>query len=225
VNRNAIFLFGSALWLSAVFPFPVKASDVSLEQQVKEVASRLEGVMDTSAQAATHPKASNVRMTTCRVSVTGDESTTGNATIFLYQEQALSDNLVKPYRQRFLQLSASPYSRSVRSQSFKPTNPSAWTGFCNRPDVDRVLKLTDLGRPVCNVFLRPSGENYVGNTPANGCPANVRGAVRITNHIELYKTGMDTWDRGFDANGKQVWGAKAESYQFRRTSEPNTKDR
>jgi hypothetical protein len=26
---------------------------------------------------------------------------------------------------------------------------------------------------------------------------------------------MDTWDRGFDANGNQVWGADGESYQYR----------
>ena len=26
---------------------------------------------------------------------------------------------------------------------------------------------------------------------------------------------METWDRGFDADGKQVWGAREDSYQFR----------
>jgi len=27
---------------------------------------------------------------------------------------------------------------------------------------------------------------------------------------------MNTWDRGFDATGNQVWGAKDKPYQFRR---------
>ncbi|NJK53170.1 MAG: hypothetical protein HC936_10800 [Leptolyngbyaceae cyanobacterium SU_3_3] len=34
--------------------------------------------------------------------------------------------------------------------------------------------------------------------------------------MTLYKSGMETWDRGYDARGKQVWGAKTESYQYRR---------
>jgi hypothetical protein len=30
---------------------------------------------------------------------------------------------------------------------------------------------------------------------------------------------MITWDRGFDAEGKQVWGATAGGYIFRRVDE------
>ncbi|MGA7933550.1 MAG: chromophore lyase CpcT/CpeT [Kovacikia sp.] len=183
------------------------------------MASRLEGIMDTSAQAVANPKAPQVRMTTCRVTVANavprSQGSSGE-TVVLYQEQALFRDLTKPYRQRFLQISPSLYSQSVRSRSFKPANPSLWTGFCNKPAADRVLQPKDLGSPVCDVFLKRSGQDYIGNTPVNGCLANFRGAVRITNHIELSTTGMDTWDRGFDANGKQVWGAKAESYQYRR---------
>nr|MBX2862941.1 hypothetical protein [Leptolyngbyaceae cyanobacterium MAG.088] len=39
--------------------------------------------------------------------------------------------------------------------------------------------------------------------------------VRLTNTIVLHQDGMDTWDRGFDSNGLQVWGAEAEPYQYR----------
>lgn len=172
--------------------------------------------MDTTAQANANAKAPNVRMTTCRVSLTTTDADFQRQSIFLYQEQALSEKLANPYRQRFLQISSSVYSQSVRSRSFKPVNPSAWINFCDKPDRDRTIQTDDLGTAVCNVFLRRSGDDYVGNTPVDGCPANVRGAVRIKNHIVLRAIGMDTWDRGFDAAGKQVWGATAESYQFRR---------
>jgi hypothetical protein len=221
--RSAVPFLVGVCCLTTAPPFNANASSVSasnpvLNQQVEEVASRLEGIMDTSAQAATNSKAPNVRMTTCRIQVTDVASANAGESVFLYQEQALSKDLAKPYRQRFLQLSPSLYSQSVRSRSFKPANPSSWTGFCNKPTADRTLQLKDLGTPVCNVFLRRSGEDYTGNTPIDGCAAKVRGAVRITNHIELHTTGMDTWDRGFDASGKQVWGAKAESYQYRRVN-------
>jgi hypothetical protein len=64
---------------------------------------------------------------------------------------------------------------------------------------------------------------YVGETQPGGCPANVRGAVKITNTIILNSAGMETWDRGFDANGKQVWGAQDESYQYRWLQKDNKK--
>ncbi|NEO03426.1 MAG: hypothetical protein F6K50_51450 [Moorea sp. SIO3I7] len=60
-----------------------------------------------------------------------------------------------------------------------------------------------------------SQENYIGQTPEDGCPTNYRGAVSITNTIILHKEGMDTLDRGFDAAGNLVWGAKDLPYQFR----------
>jgi hypothetical protein len=210
-----------ALWLGAAglalvpptLAQPTTAPAIPVEQQVEEIAARLEGVMDTSAQARVKPNAPNVRMTTCRIQVLNANAT--DAT-FLYQEQAMATNLGKPYRQRFLQLTPSRSSQMVRSLAFRPPNPAALINFCDRANRDRIVNASDLGTPVCTVFLKRSGERYIGNTPADGCPANVRGAVRITNHIVLHTDGMDTWDRGYDANGKQVWGAKAESYQFRR---------
>jgi hypothetical protein len=206
--------------IALIFPYlliaaaPAHSDGLPLEQQVEAVAARLEGVMSTAAQSRANLKAANVRMTTCRVTLAGNAAPSN--TILLYQEQALAKELAKPYRQRFLQLSASPVSQSVRSRSFKPVNPTAWINFCDKPVGDRLVQTKDLGTTICSVFLRRSGDAYVGNTPADGCPANVRGAVRIKNHIVLRLDGMDTWDQGFDAAGKQVWGAKAESYQFRR---------
>jgi len=185
-----------------------------LEEQAEDIATRLEGVMDTAEQAASNPKVSHVRMVTCRVTLTGNEVTPSG--ILLYQEQAIADNVSKPYRQRFLQLTPSPHSQTVRSLAFRPTNTAAWINFCDKPAGDRRLQPSDLGNPVCSVFLKQSGLDYVGNTPVDGCPAKIRGAVRITNHIVLHPTGMDTWDRGYNAAGKQVWGAQSESYRFRK---------
>jgi hypothetical protein len=185
-----------------------------LTQQVQEVASFLEGKMNTSAQAQVNPKVSAVQITTCRERLQNSQVDQGS--IALYQEQALMRDLSKPYRQRFLVLSASPYSQSVRSLAYRPATLTQWAGLCKRSESDRVVSTQALGQPVCSVFLRRSGSNYVGNTPVDGCPANVRGAVRITNHIKLSASGMETWDRGFDAKGKQVWGAVDQSYQFRR---------
>jgi hypothetical protein len=68
-------------------------------------------------------------------------------------------------------------------------------GLCNQPEAKRVIRQSDIGEVTCSVFLKPEGENYVGQTPTAGCPTNVRGAVRITNTILLHQAGMDTQDR------------------------------
>lgn len=205
------------------------AEVVPLEQQVREVTSRLLGTLDTSAQAKANPQFVSVRMTTCKIQVTDNASRLAGATqsagatpsafppVFLYQEQALSKRLNRPYRQRFMQISPDSDGMSVQSLSFKPAEPDRWIGFCNRPVAERIVPLHIIGEPICSVRLTRSGTTYIGKTPPEGCPANVRGAVKITNTIVLSDVGMDTSDRGFDANGKQVWGAAAnEVYQFRR---------
>lgn len=180
-----------------------------LEPQVEDVATHLVGIMETSAQAATNPDAPSVRMTTCRVRVEARDS------VFLYQEQALTQRLQKPYRQRFLQLAPSAAENSIESKAFKPLDPQRWIGLCDRAEEQRILQPSDLIEAGCSVFLVPVNQIYVGNTQAGGCATNFRGAVRITNTVFLHAAGMDTWDRGFDAQGNQVWGAKDQSYQFR----------
>ncbi|HIK13703.1 MAG TPA: chromophore lyase CpcT/CpeT [Leptolyngbyaceae cyanobacterium M33_DOE_097] len=191
-------------------------AELPLDQQAQEVVQRLTGKMDTTRQAASNPKVAKVQMTTCLL----QQPEANQSRFLLYQEQALLEDLSKPYRQRFLEISPQPFSQTVRSRAFKPTNPTAFVNFCDRPLVQRVFSPQDLGEAVCSVFLKRVGEDYVGVTPVTGCPANVRGAVRITNQITLRKDEMDTWDRGFDAKGKQVWGAQSEAYQFRRTVTP-----
>ncbi|NJP09564.1 MAG: chorismate mutase [Leptolyngbyaceae cyanobacterium RU_5_1] len=216
-HRSMAAVLISISWLTTTRPSLAQtptSSTLSLAQQADEVSSLLEGKMDTSAQAMANSKAPSVRMTTCRIQVSGTPA--NQPSIFLYQEQALTHKLAQPYRQRFLEISPNPSSQSVRSLSFKPANPAPWAGFCNKPTAERIVNRNDLGSPICSVFLKRSGNRYIGNTPINGCPTNVRGAVRVTNRIELSKSGMNTWDRGFDANGKQVWGAQSESYQYRR---------
>ncbi|BDA67289.1 hypothetical protein RIVM261_026480 [Rivularia sp. IAM M-261] len=216
-----IVLLGASLLSNYTLVAVAQDKAVPSQQQVEEVAQRLEGIMDTSARARVNPKAANVRMTACRISLNENAQATNksNNPIFLYQEQALSSELNKPYRQRFLEISSVNNGRTVRSLSYKPANVQSVINLCNKPVSERVVTSTDLGKPVCSVYLTRSGENYIGVTPNEGCPANFRGAVKITNTVVLSKTGMNTWDRGFDANGKQVWGAKGESYEFRKITQ------
>lgn len=189
----------------------------SINSEVEEVASYLVGVMDTSAQAKVIADAPDVRMTACKVRLKEtDSSQSDSPAIYLYQEQAMSRNLSAPYRQRFLRLAPSADGEQVESATFKPLAPKKLVGFCEKPEQERVIQMTEMGQKHCSVFLEPADNGYIGETQAEGCPTNYKGAVKITNTIQLNAAGMDTSDRGFDAEGNQIWGAKERPYQFRR---------
>jgi len=196
----------------AIFPI-VSTSAQEIDPQVNDIINHLVGRMDTSAQNLANPSAPNVRMTTCVVEVSGIENEVNS--IYLYQEQALSNQLNQPYRQRFLEIRPVATEEKVESTAFKPINPQKWVNLCDRPETQRNVNSFDLGEAVCTVSLRPLMTIYIGETPPEGCPTNVRGAVRITNTVILHSQGMDTFDRGFDAQGNQVWGAENQGYQFR----------
>ncbi len=195
----------------------------SMQYSVEEVAGYLTGVMDTTQQAAAIADAPSVRMTTCEVEVEEiEEINQTSPMIFLYQEQAMTDKLDKPYRQRFLKIAEDDNQQQVESITFKPQQPKKLIGFCNQPKSQRVITMAELGENHCSVFLEKKGSGYLGETQPEGCASNYRGAVKITNTITLDKTGMDTLDRGFDGSGKQVWGAENRPYQFRRSSSEST---
>lgn len=184
---------------------------------VQQVTSYLTGIMETSAQAKAIPGAPSVRMTTCEVKLNNtDLSVQQSQGIFLYQEQALTRNLSKPYRQRFLEIIPSIDKNRIESISFKPINPKKWIDLCKKPLSDRVISDQEIENVKCSVFLKPVGNQYIGETQPGGCVTNFKGAVKVTNTIKLDQNGMETQDRGFDAQGKRIWGAKNRPYQYQK---------
>lgn len=192
---------------------PVSVATSPLATPVEAVVNHLVGIMDTSVQAAVDPSRASVQMTTCHVEVEGTAE--APASVYLYQEQALSDRLDSPYRQRFLHIILIA-DEVVASHTFKPTAAEEWVGLCDHPLVERQVPSTAFTtKVVCTIELQPAISGYVGNTPPGGCPVNLWGAVRLTNTVILHADGMDIWDRGFDAEGNQVWGAEDTPYEFR----------
>ena len=195
-------------------PVSTPAHSADAAHQIEAVANYLEGVMSTTEQAENDPNFVGVQMTTCRIEVSAPQPDS----IYLYQEQALTASLDSPYRQRFLQITPETDpgdSSRIESRTFKPDNTEDWRGLCDQPS--RVVASTELGEQACIISLRPAAiGGFVGSTPAGGCATTVRGAVSITNVVVLHDRGMDTWDRGFDAEGNRVWGAQDVPYQYRR---------
>ncbi len=223
--KYQIRLWGvSTLWMSVATVSGCASMLNPIGRDVEKVSSYLIGVMDTTEQAQVIQEAPSVRMITCKIIVpNASEVTQRSPAIFLYQEQALTTNLAEPYRQRFLQISPSADGQLVESATFKPADPPAWSGLCDRPESERLVTVQEMGDYSCSVFLTPvrSQSQYVGKTQSEGCPSNYRGAVKVTNHITLDAQGMETLDRGFDQNGNQIWGAEERPYQYRRIQVPD----
>ena len=50
----------------------------------------------------------------------------------------------------------------------------------------------------------------------SGCPSNLHGASYATSEVTITPEALTSWDRGYDDNGKQVWGAENSAYEFRK---------
>jgi hypothetical protein len=196
--------------ISSIALLLLLAQSLPPSSSVQAVVKHLVGVMDTTRQASENPKIAKVQMTTCEVSVSTDSNS-----VYLYQEQALVDKLNQPYRQRLLEIKARADGRSVESKSYKLSNAVSFINFCHKSLTERRIQSSDIGEPVCRVFLTPIEGGYQGETPPEGCPTTARGAVKITNTIILRPDGMDTSDRGYDVQGQQIWGARDSFYQYR----------
>jgi hypothetical protein len=136
---------------------------------------------------------------------------------WLYVEQAAASSLDKPYRQRIYQLTAhgdSAYQSTV--YTFK--DPQKYIGAWQ--DDAKLSGLTPdqlQERDGCAIVLKPYAPGvFVGSTESLRCDSNLRGASYATSIVLINKDQMYSWDRGFDLDGKQVWGAKTGGYIFKK---------
>ena len=133
---------------------------------------------------------------------------------WLYVEQAVASKLDKPYRQRVYHLQH-PSKEVFTSDIYTIKEPLSFAGLQN--DSQKRNKLTfeliEL-KDGCTVTLVKHNDIYEGGTNADKCPSDLRGAKYATTRISLKKGELDSWDQGFDATGKQVWGATKGGYIF-----------
>lgn len=175
-----------------------------------EVARLLTGEMTTAAQAARDREYYPIHFSSCSVTVAGDSSDS----VFLYVEQAVEMARERPYRQRIYEIRALA-SGEVESVIHRLENEGLFVGFCAR--AERTLPAAAVLPAECSVTLRRVGEfRYLGQTPEGGCASTFQGAVKTTSEVELFSEGVNSWDRGWDAEGRQVWGPAGGAYEFRR---------
>lgn len=139
---------------------------------------------------------------------------------WLYVEQAASTELEKPYRQRIYRLRRVNDS-TVESTVYAFSEPLRFAQAWKTATPLVPFKLGDLTpdslieRTGCSILLRPSGDTlFWGSTDGANCTSDLRGAAYATSEVRISRTGLTSWDRGFDSIGVQVWGSTNGPYKF-----------
>jgi len=135
---------------------------------------------------------------------------------WLYVEQAAADSLDRPCRQRVYRLSRID-EQTVKSEIYTlPGDPLALAGVWKEDSPLQQFGPEDLElRSGCAILLhRINPETYAGSTHEQQCPSTLRGASYATSDVVLTPAQLLSWDRGYDSEDQQVWGAVAGPYAF-----------
>ena len=133
---------------------------------------------------------------------------------WMYVEQAMSTKLDKPYRQRVYHLQHSG-KNTFTSDIYTIKNALTYAGLQNDKSKLEKLSFDSLElKDGCTVTLKNINGVFSGGTNGRSCPSDLRGAKYATTKITLKKGELISWDQGFDANDKQVWGATKGGYIF-----------
>ncbi len=136
---------------------------------------------------------------------------------WLYVEQAVAATKDKPYRQRVYRLRALA-DGTIESAVYLLPNPEDVVGAWKGSGLLNGVSPEDLElRTGCSVFLKRVDESrFAGATSGSECASSLRGAAYATSEVTISEDGIESWDQGFDAAGKQVWGAEKGGYIFDR---------
>jgi len=136
---------------------------------------------------------------------------------YLYVEQAVASAQEKPYRQRVYRIT-NTYEGRFESAVFTIKDPLRFAGEWKKENPLSELTPDSLtNREGCSVILTlMNDDTYEGSTEGNNCESDLRGAKYATSEVKISKDGIKSWDRGYDAEGRQVWGAEKGGYVFKR---------
>lgn len=191
-------------------PAPAMPTPGSLE----ELLTFMTGSFSSADQAKTDPK--NFFDIRLEVAQIWKERSDG---VWLYVEQAAADSLAKPYRQRIYHLTRLPEGRFQSVIYSFQGDPQRFAGAWKDGAKLAGLKPEELdARKGCAVFLTHQAGRYQGSTRERECESVLRGAAYATTEVTISSEELVSWDRGYDASGAQVWGAKTGGYRFRKLS-------
>lgn len=183
-----------------------------------DVQRMLTGRFDSKDQAAEDKTYFEISLEVCRV----DAPEIGPRVLYVEQARVGS----APYRQRIYVIEGKGPTTAI-SRVFELKSLKGWTGACSRPTA--TVTAAEVEEKVgCAVEMHATKDGFEGATgdfvwtgaafekSPNGvkCPSDLNGATYASSTVRLTNTEMVSWDRGYTAADKQVWGATAGGYRF-----------
>ena len=200
-----IFFLCAGFFLASHLFAQQKLTSADLE----ELKSRMTGSFSTELQAKEDTAFFNISLHMARI---WKERKDG---FWLYVEQAVATSLSKPYRQRIYHVYQQDDS-TIISKVFELNSPLRFAGAWNKTDEFNPLSIDSLiDRKGCAIFLHKNKQgDYEGTTPGKECLSSRSGATYATSEVVIEKEKLVSWDRGWDAGDKQVWGSVKGGYRF-----------
>lgn len=182
-----------------------------------ELERYLTGSFSSQAQSREDSRFYDIRLEMARI---WKERTDGP---WLYVEQAAAERLDKPYRQRIYRLRTLEDGRLESQVFLLPGDALRYAGAWKKPELLAEVTPEQLvPREGCSILLEAQGapRMFRGSTAGTSCPSDLRGAAYATSEVTLRQEGLLTLDRGYDAQGQQVWGSQHGPYRFDRVAAP-----
>lgn len=203
-----IVLLGAIVLLIAGCHNTQKMGADTKDTALENFASLMIGQFSSREQSIRDTSYFNIALSMSRIWVDRKDG------IWLYVEQAVASQLEKPYRQRVYRLTH-PSKDTYVSDVYTIKGAADVIGLRNDVAKQQLLTFDKIEmKEGCSVVLTQRADQYEGGTVANHCPSDLRGAKYATTKIVLKPGELYSWDQGFDANGKQVWGATKGGYVF-----------
>ena len=182
-------------------------------KNLRDYTKRITGVFSTEEQSKLDTTFDNVRVYTKLI------RKDKNGIYWVYTEQG-EFLYYKPYRQRVYQLAIVDGKILQRiyyiknQENFSYFNPKSIKSITSKdiylkPGCD--LEITTIAYPILKGV-------YGGKTNDTNCIATFRGSSYTTTDFMVYKNKIHSWERGWDKNGKQVWGSSKGHYIYKKIS-------
>jgi CpeT protein len=201
--KKIIFAFGICLTL-----IQVHAQEKLNTNDLKKLHKRMQGFYSSNLQSLNDSAYYDIRLK--MIPMWKDREG-----YWLYVEQAMSTSEEKPYRQRVYHL-IQLNETTIESQVYTIKSGEKYYGDWKKRKPLKNVPFDSLEiRKGCSIFLRKNKEgNFVGSTHESDCESSLRGASYATSEVTIGDDMVKSWDRGFDKDKKQVWGAVKGAYEF-----------
>lgn len=182
------------------------------QKNLNTLKKLMSGEFTSQQQASTDTNFYNISL----VMVPIWENTSSKKEFWLYVEQAVAKIKDRPYRQRVYKVSQID-NRKFVSEIYELAQPKDWILAWQTPSTFQSLKKSELiSLNGCEVTLQKKFflPKFSGSTSPKTCNNIFRGASYATSEVEISKSGLKSLDRGYNADGVQIWGSENGPYIF-----------